>query len=159
MAIKHPGVIAIVVVVLLAIGAATVYELSKNQGTSTESTNTSSADNSSNNTQTSQNDTTSVRTFKDGTYTASGNYSTPGGRESVTVTVTLKNNIVTDVNATGSATRGDSAEYQSAFLSGYKSQVVGKPINSISLSRVAGSSLTSDGFNKAIDSIENDAKA
>jgi uncharacterized protein with FMN-binding domain len=134
--------------------------LSKKQSTSSDNAATSSSDTTTNgSTQTTQNDTTSVRTFKDGTYTASGNYSTPGGRESVTVTVTLKNNIVTDVNTTGSATRGDSAEYQSAFLSGYKSQVVGKSINSISLSRVAGSSLTSDGFNKALDSIENDAKA
>lgn len=154
MAVKHPGIIAIVVVVLLAVGAATVYELSKKQGTSTESPTTTSND-----AQTNQSDTTSVRTFKDGTYTATGSYSTPGGRESVTVTVTLKSDIVTEVNTTGSVTRGDSAEYQSAFLSGYKSQVIGKSISSISLSRVAGSSLTSDGFNKALDSIENDAKA
>lgn len=157
MAIKHPGILAIVVVVLLAIGAATAYELSKKQNASTE--NPTASNSTNNDAQTGQADTTSVRTFKDGTYTATGSYSTPGGRESVTVTVTLKSDIVTEVNTTGSATRGDSAEYQSAFLSGYKSQVVGKSISSISLSRVAGSSLTSDGFNKALDSIENDAKA
>ncbi len=152
MAIKNSGILAIVIIALLAIGAATAYELSKNQTSTTDS------DSARGSTQTSQQNKTSTRTFKDGTYTASGNYSTPGGKESVTVTVTLKNNVITEVSTTGSATRGDSAEYQSAFLSGYKSQVVGKPISDVSLSRVAGSSLTSNGFNKALDAIENDAK-
>jgi hypothetical protein len=64
---------------------------------------------------------------------------------------------VTTVSTTGSATGGNSAQYQSMFLSSYEDLVEGKSIDSISLSRVSGSSLTSNGFNAAIEEIKRDA--
>lgn len=160
-----PAVISIIVVVLIAIAAGAAYAAnSKNQSTTTSSetpTQTqSTATASSSDTTTSTTpatDTTSTHTYADGSYTATGSYTTPGGTESITITVTLSGNSVSDVSATGSASRGDSGEYQSRFLSGYKSQVVGKSIDSISLSRVAGSSLTSNGFNAALTKIRSEA--
>lgn len=96
-------------------------------------------------------------TYQDGDYSATGSYSTPGGQESITVSLTIEDDVITQVNAVGSASRGDSAQYQSAFLSGYKSSVVGKDIKTVKLSRVAGSSLTSTGFNRAIEKIKDEA--
>ena len=45
------------------------------------------------------------------------------------------------------------------FAGGIADEVVGKSIASLTVSTVAGSSLTSLGFNKAIDTIKADAKA
>lgn len=102
--------------------------------------------------------TTAGTTYKNGTYTASGTYNTPESVESISVTVTLKDDVVSEVSATTDPQSSESREYQQDFLSGYKSLVVGKKIDSISLSRVSGSSLTSRGFNNAIRQIESDAK-
>ncbi|MGB4758809.1 MAG: hypothetical protein WBP26_02015 [Candidatus Saccharimonadales bacterium] len=102
---------------------------------------------------------TASSTYQDGTYSASGTYSTPGGQESVIVSVTLKDNVVTATSATGSGKDRDSRQYQSRFINGYKTLVVGKKISDIQLSQVSGSSLTSSGFNKALDQIEQQAAA
>lgn len=161
---KRPNaaIISIVVIVLIAIAAGAVYAAnSKNQSasvsnetqTQTQPTTTTSTDAST----TPATDASSNHTYNDGNYTATGNYTTPGGTESITVTVTLAGDTVSSVSAKGSASRGDSVQYQSKFLSGYKSQVVGKAIDSVSLSRVSGSSLTSNGFNAAIEKIKDEA--
>ncbi len=109
----------------------------------------------------SSNDTgTSTNTeYKDGSYTATGNYSSPGGSEKITVTVTLKDGVITDTSAESGATDQNSQEYQEQFISGYKSLVVGKSITSVNLSRVSGSSLTSQGFNSALSQIKSQAQS
>lgn len=98
-------------------------------------------------------------TFVDGTYDATGNYQTPGGREQIGVKVTLKDGVVTDAELTEMGTTGEAKEYQSRFASGYKPQVIGKKISEIKLDRVAGSSLTSVGFNDAINDIAQQSNA
>ncbi|MET3805820.1 cytoskeletal protein RodZ [Nakamurella sp. UYEF19] len=98
-------------------------------------------------------------TYKNGKYTETGDYDSPSGTESVTVTVTLAADVVTATTATGSADSGPSAQYQEQFLAGYSTEVVGKEIDSVSLSRVSGSSLTSNGFNAALEKIKSDAQA
>lgn len=102
---------------------------------------------------------TSTQAYKDGTYTVTGSYSSPGGTESISVTVTLRNDVITDSTAKGLATDSDGAEYQAKFISGYKSLVVGKSVETVSLSRVSGSSLTSTGFNNALKTIKSQAKS
>ena len=97
--------------------------------------------------------------YKDGTYTEKGRYASPGGAESIDVTVTIVNDTITSAPVTGNATSRDAKEYQGAFISGYKSFVVGKDVDQVSLSRVAGSSLTSNGFNNALELIKADARA
>jgi hypothetical protein len=97
--------------------------------------------------------------YKDGTYSATGSYNSPGGTNTLTVSLTLKRGVITDSAVTGSATRGDSAEYQTMFIDNYKSQVTGRSIDSLSLTKVSGSSLTPQGFNDALVKIKAEAKA
>lgn len=98
-------------------------------------------------------------TYKDGTYTATGSYQSPGGQESVTITLTLAGDTITDASGQGGATRPPSSQYQGEFLDNFASQIVGKNIDEVSLSKVAGSSLTSGGFNEAVQTIKSDARA
>lgn len=157
----NPAIISIIAIVLIAAAAGTVYAVTRNNSTgqtanttdTTQTTDTTAADTTTTSTTTPAN-----TTYKNGSYTATGTYSTPGGNESVTVTVTIADDKIAAIETTGSATGGNSKQYQSQFLSGYKAEVIGKAIEEISLSRVAGSSLTSGGFNRAIDTIQNDAR-
>lgn len=96
--------------------------------------------------------------LKDGTYTAQGSYFTPGGSESIGVTLTIADEKVTSVSIEQKPVSSDARRYQSFFASGVSSQVVGKNIKDINLGRVNGSSLTSEGFNSAVDIIEALAK-
>ncbi|MEN2740137.1 hypothetical protein ABCS02_20255 [Microbacterium sp. X-17] len=98
-------------------------------------------------------------TYKDGTYTGQGSYATPETVEKVSVTVTLKGDVITAVQVTGDPQAAETRRYQSQFIGGISAVVVGKDIDQISVSRVAGSSLTSGGFTKAIDEIKSEAKA
>jgi len=96
-------------------------------------------------------------TYADGTYTADGSYATPESVESISVTITLEDDIVTDVEVTGNPQKRESEEYQSKFIGGIASVVVGQDIDDLQVSRVAGSSLTSGGFNDAIETIKAEA--
>ncbi len=97
--------------------------------------------------------------YADGTYTATGSYSTPGGTESITVTLTLADGAVTAVEAEGGATRPPSSQFQDAFESGVAAVAVGVDIAELNLDAVAGSSLTPQGFNDAVEQIRADAQA
>lgn len=157
----NPAILSIIVIVLIGIGAGVVYAVGRDGGTESQ---TQSSDIPTTETPTispsteSQSGSSSNVSYKNGTYEATGSYSTPGGLETITVSVVLNNDVVESVSANGSATSGNSRQYQSQFLSRYESQVKGKAIEDVSLSRVAGSSLTSTGFNRAIDIIKNDAQ-
>jgi hypothetical protein len=102
---------------------------------------------------------TSASVYKNGTYTADGAYGSPAGPEHVSVTLTLKGDIVTDAAVTGEATNQASIKYQAKFISGYKEYVIGKNITTIQLDKIAGSSLTPAGFNAAVAKIEAQAQA
>lgn len=94
-----------------------------------------------------------------GTYEASGSYSNPGGTSEVDVQVTLGDGgVIDDVIVTPQAS-GTSKQYQEKFAGGIADEVVGKNIDDIDVTKVAGSSLTSGGFNQAIDQIKSDAQA
>lgn len=97
--------------------------------------------------------------YADGTYSASGQYATPESVETIEVTLTLADDVITDVEVTGDPQARESQEYQSRFIGGIADEVVGKSIDDISVTRVAGSSLTSGGFNQAVDAIKADAAA
>lgn len=158
MAQNKPVLIGIIAIVLLATaGTAGMVALNK-KSSSADTTASSQTPNTSTSADTPSTTTTSA-TYKDGTYTATGSYSSPGGTEKIGVTVTLKDGVVTSSSLDTSKATGDAAEYQDQFASGYKKLVVGKNIDSISLSRVSGSSLTSNGFNDALDAIKQQAKA
>ena len=97
--------------------------------------------------------------YQDGSYTADGSYQSPNGTESVSVTVTIADDVVTAVEVTPHATGGNSAQFQGQFASGIAAEVVGVALEDVEVSRVAGSSLTSGGFNAAIDTIQAEAQA
>jgi uncharacterized protein with FMN-binding domain len=102
-------------------------------------------------------DAATAGSYTDGTYTESADYTSPGGTETVEVTVTLADGIITEVEAVGDGDNPNSKRYQSEFAGGIADVVVGKSIDEISVDKVAGSSLTSSGFNDAIDAIKADA--
>lgn len=97
--------------------------------------------------------------YTDGTYTAEGSYVAPSGPESITVEITLADDIVTAVTVTPHATSGNQAQFQSQFANGIAAVVQGKDIDTLAVSRVGGSSLTSGGFNQALEAIKAEALA
>ncbi|MDO8384230.1 MAG: FMN-binding protein [Microbacterium sp.] len=97
--------------------------------------------------------------YADGTYTATGSYQTPETVETIEVTITLADDIITAVEVSGDPQASESERYQSEFIGGIDDEVVGQNIDEISVDRVAGSSLTSGGFNDAIDAIKDEAAA
>jgi uncharacterized protein with FMN-binding domain len=97
-------------------------------------------------------------TYKDGTYTATGTYNSPGGQEKVMVELTVSNNVVSSSSVMSGANDPTAESYQSIFIGGYKKYVVGKKLNDINVSNVSGSSLTSIGFKDALKQIEKQAQ-
>lgn len=97
--------------------------------------------------------------YTDGDYSAEGSYISPAGEQSVKVQLTLKDDIVTAVTVTPEADDPQAMGFQQKFASGIADAIVGKDIDTLNVSRIAGSSLTSGGFNKAIESIKAEALA
>ena len=95
----------------------------------------------------------------DGDYSASGSYSNPGGQSDVQVDLTITDGKIADIKVTPEATNGTSKGYQQKFAGGIAGEVVGKSLDELDVSKVSGSSLTSQGFNQAIDQIKADATA
>jgi uncharacterized protein with FMN-binding domain len=100
-----------------------------------------------------------VAVYKDGTYTATGSYSSPGGQEQITLTVTLAGDKITATDAQTQAATPTSRQFQNEFINNYKPLVIGKNISSLKLTKVAGSSLTSKGFNDALSKIKTQAQS
>ncbi|MFB2586432.1 FMN-binding protein [Herbiconiux liukaitaii] len=95
--------------------------------------------------------------YTDGTYEATGSYTSPNGQEEIDVSLTLEGDIITAVTVTPEATNPNSVNYQNQFADGIAAVVEGKNIDEIDVSRVAGSSLTSGGFNEAVETIKGEA--
>ncbi len=144
-----PIKIAVIALVVLAYVGITMY--AKN---SRESKPENTA---SNNTPAQQTNGLNTTAYKNGTYTATGTYNTPGGPEEVTVSITLVDGIVTATSSTAVAKAPVSAKFQEEFINSYQNLVVGKNINEVQLDKVAGSSLTPKGFNEAVNQIKTQA--
>lgn len=97
--------------------------------------------------------------YTDGDYNASGEYQAPSGTETVEVTVTLTGGAITAVTVVGDSSDAQAKGYQAQFASGIGAIVVGKSIDDIQVDKVGGSSLTSGGFDAAIEAIKADAAA
>ena len=97
--------------------------------------------------------------YADGTYTATGSYESPAGPETVGVSITLADGVVSAVVVTPEATNPASQKFQTQFASGVADAVVGQPIEGLTVDTVSGSSLTPDGFNAAVAEIAADAHA
>jgi|SRR5690606_26288033 len=95
--------------------------------------------------------------YENGTYTADGAYQTPETVEQISVTLTLDAGVVTEVSVTGDPQARETEQYQGEFIDGIAEEVVGVAIDELDVSRVAGSSLTSGGFNSAVEDIKSQA--
>lgn len=95
--------------------------------------------------------------YADGTYEAEGSYSNPGGESTVKVELTLTDGTISAVKVTPEATNGTSKQYQQQFAGGISAEVMGKSLDDLDVSKVAGSSLTATGFNDAIDQVKAEA--
>ncbi|MET4539793.1 uncharacterized protein with FMN-binding domain [Arthrobacter bambusae] len=96
--------------------------------------------------------------YKDGTYSADGTYTSPNGQETVGVELTLASDTVSAVNITTHPSNPNTKKFQGEFAGGIAAQIVGKKIDELNVSKVAGSSLTSGGFNEAVEQIKSQAK-
>jgi len=153
-----PSVRAGVAVIGIA-GALTLAGCAGTTDDSSPQTDTGAAPSNQGSTDTGSTGSTGGGTYADGTYTAEGAYPTPESVETISVTVTLEDDVITAVEVTGDPQKRESVEYQAKFIGGIADVVVGEDIDDISVSRVAGSSLTSTGFNQAIEAIKADAAA
>ena len=155
----NKAIVALIVIVLIGLIAGGGYLLTKPSDQNTTPISQSSVQDSTTN-NTDQNTTSSTNgTYKDGTYEATGSYSSPGGRESIKVSLTIANGNITSSSVTPEAKNPTAKSYQSDFVSSYKSEVNGKPVNEVKLDSVAGSSLTPNGFEDALEQIKQDAAA
>ena len=120
----------------------------------------SAIDNSTNTSETQANSAQQpTSTYKNGSYTVTGNYISPAGPESINVSLTLENDVVTDATVVAAAINPVSVKMQTAFIGGYKDLVVGKKIDEVQLDKVSGSSLTPKGFNDALVKIKAQAQS
>ena len=93
--------------------------------------------------------------YRDGEYTATGWY---GGLPShIVVDVTLRDDVVADVEVTPTATNETSLDLQERFAEAVADVVVGRPLDEIELDYLAGSSGTTLGFNDALEQIREQA--
>src|SRR6187402_3521826 len=97
------------------------------------------------------------RNYLDGIYSADGRYTTPAGAQSIGVALELQDGHIAWISVTPRTYIGEPGEFQGQFAAGVPMMVVGKDIDEVDVSRVAGSSLTSAGFNQALAAIKDEA--
>lgn len=147
---------------VLSGAAATMLLLTAACGGESDDSTSDSGSSSSESTTDAAEDTSSdvATTYTPGDYAAEGSYQTPGGQQSVEVEVTLaEDGTISAVTVTPQADGGNSEQFQTKFAGGIADEVVGTKIDDLDVSKVSGSSLTSGGFNAAIDVILDEAAA
>ena len=154
--------ISIVVVVIIAVIGYVVYAFSKKDTAVVQTPIETPIQNpvepvTSTGTTTPPIDVPKSSVYKNGSYSATGNYISPGGSEQIIVDVTLKDDVITDATVVPQATRREAIRFQGMFTSGFKQFVVGRKIDDVQLSKVSGSSLTPGGFNDALAKIKSQA--
>lgn len=93
--------------------------------------------------------------YTDGEYTAEGLY---GGKKSILVNLELADDKIKHVDVTPNTPNiKRSFALQKRFAEAVPSVVVGRPIDEVILDKLAGSSLTTKGFNDALDKIKSQA--
>lgn len=160
----HPALASLIVIALIGVvaSAAIVINNANNNSDTAVETEHDHSDHDHSHEATdpaTSSESTDTSTYANGTYSATGTYLSPGGRQSIELTVTITDGVITDTSIKNNASDAESKEHQELFSDNYKTLVVGKKVGDVSLSRVSGSSLTSNGFNAALDQIKEDARA
>lgn len=98
--------------------------------------------------------------YKDGTYSATASYYVPhGGTNAITATMTIVAGKITSATTTHQYGDSESSMYIDSFESGVSNAATGVSLAEATFSRIGGASLTTEGFNSAIDSIRSQASA
>lgn len=95
--------------------------------------------------------------FRDGDYVSTGRYLTPGGNESIEVTLKVQGGVITAATSRTEATSPTARQFQEQFRVAIAAQVVARPLASVDVDVVAGASLTSLGFDDALARIRMEA--
>lgn len=95
--------------------------------------------------------------FRDGEYASTGRYLTPGGDESIEVTLRVRDGVITAATSRTEALSPTARQFQEQFRVAIAAQVVARPLSSVTVDVVAGASLTSSGFNDALARIRSEA--
>lgn len=148
------AVAAVVVVLLIVVSVIGFNAMNSKKTTTTDTTNKAPDAMQAAGTQ-----TPNASAYKNGTYTQVGDYVSPGGPETIKVTVTLTDGKITDAVVEPQAFRPISKEKQADFTANFKPFVIGKNIDEVMLTKVSGSSLTPKGFNDALNKIKTEAKS
>jgi uncharacterized protein with FMN-binding domain len=106
----------------------------------------------------SSSDTATTSSFKDGTYTATADYSVPHDINTIKVTLTVQNGAIASVDTKHSYGDRESVRYINSFVSGISGAVVGKKLDAAQVGRLNGASDTAQGFNDALTTIISQAK-
>lgn len=145
-------------IALMAAGCATAASEGTKENSDTKSSSSATTDSTTTDSST-DSATASGSDYEDGTYSAKGEYTSPGGKQSVSVEVTLEDGVISDVTVTPGAVDSQSKRFQKDFAENVADQVEGKSIDDADVSVVASSSLTSEGFNEALAKIAEEAGA
>jgi uncharacterized protein with FMN-binding domain len=96
--------------------------------------------------------------YRNGTYVATGVYMLPFGKEDeINITLSIENDIIVAADFEGQAAGPASIFAQENFAEGFEEAVVGKKIDEIDIDVLNGASLTTDGFNDALEKIKLEA--
>lgn len=96
--------------------------------------------------------------YKDGEYSVVGDYKSPAGGEEIDVKLTLKGDIITAIEVTPKAENEFSKKWQANFADNYKPYVFGKKLDAVKVDKISGASLTTAGFNAALEKVKTQAK-
>ncbi len=95
--------------------------------------------------------------YKDGTYSATTTYNSPGGQDFLGVTLNLKADKIIGAIITNGSGDGVSSNYQDRFIAVISPMVIGVPLQDLNIGVVSGASLTSRSFNEALFKIRDNA--
>lgn len=95
--------------------------------------------------------------YKDGQYYVTQDYMSPGGKDTLGVSLTIAQNAIIGVEVTNIESDGTSKNYIERFIGGVSEAVVGKSLVDLKLGVVSGSSLATGAFNQALGQIRAEA--
>jgi len=97
--------------------------------------------------------------YANGVYQTNTSYALPnGGSHQMDVEITLAEDVITDVKVVFDGdVSGGSTAIQKRFIDAMSPEVIGNKVNAVSLSRTGGASLTTGGFNEALENIKTQA--
>jgi uncharacterized protein with FMN-binding domain len=93
--------------------------------------------------------------YRDGTFEATGWYGGLPSHHDVTLTIT--DDLITDVTISTPAEDPTSLEYQQAFAAALPDEVIGRHVDEVQIDRLAGASGCPDGFMDALEQIKAEA--